>query len=219
MNTGDQVWLEGKNLTVQGKWTLLLKWYRPFPIEAKIGKVAYCLTLPSSMKIHNVFHIDCCGWYWQALWLPVHQLGVGAWRGPLRLSWIGFGLIGLISLAPGVTSRWCTGVSFGTGQVCIKGDHMGVPNEYRLAVYCSVVWSHICWLLSHRSGGRVEWCGCSLELQPSKAHRSSSGLISISSHFMTSCDVSMMYTEHCLVVSILALVYPCSSIKECWLVP
>src|SRR6266567_8767404 len=58
MNTGDQVWLEGKNLTVQGKQTLLPKRYGPFPIEAKIGKVAYRLTLLASMKIHNVFHVD-----------------------------------------------------------------------------------------------------------------------------------------------------------------
>ncbi len=58
MNAGDQVWLEGKNLAVQGKQTLLPKWYGPFPIEAKIGKVAYRLMLPASMKIHNIFHVD-----------------------------------------------------------------------------------------------------------------------------------------------------------------
>ena len=58
MNIGDQVWLEGKNLTVRGKRTLLLKRYGPFPIEAKIGKVAYRLMLLAFMKIHNVFHID-----------------------------------------------------------------------------------------------------------------------------------------------------------------
>src|SRR6266699_3494718 len=58
MNVGDQVWLEGKNLAVRGKRTLLPKWYGPFPVKAKIGKVAYRLTLPASMKIHNVFHVD-----------------------------------------------------------------------------------------------------------------------------------------------------------------
>ena len=58
INAGDQVWLEGKNLTIQGKWTLLPKQYEPFPIKAKIGKVTYHLKLPPSMKIHNVFHIN-----------------------------------------------------------------------------------------------------------------------------------------------------------------
>ena len=58
MNMGDRVWLEGKNLAIQGKQTLLSKWYGPFPIKAKIGKVTYHLTLPASMKIHNMFHIN-----------------------------------------------------------------------------------------------------------------------------------------------------------------
>ena len=58
MKTGDQVWLEGKNLNVRGTHKLLPKRYGPFKITEKIGAVAYRLDLPSSMKIHNVFHVD-----------------------------------------------------------------------------------------------------------------------------------------------------------------
>jgi hypothetical protein len=58
MKTGDQVWLEGKNLNVRGTCKLLPKRYGPFKIMEKIGAVAYRLDLPSSMKIHNIFHVD-----------------------------------------------------------------------------------------------------------------------------------------------------------------
>lgn len=33
------------------------KFYGPFPIEERIGKVVYCLTLPPSSRIHLVFHV------------------------------------------------------------------------------------------------------------------------------------------------------------------
>jgi hypothetical protein len=58
MKEGDQVWLEGKNLHVKGTRKLLPKRYGPFTIKEKIGTVAYRLDLPSSMKIHNVFHVN-----------------------------------------------------------------------------------------------------------------------------------------------------------------
>jgi hypothetical protein len=58
MKVEDQVWLEGRNLHVRGTRKLLPKRYRPFKITERIGKVAYRLDLPSSMKIHNVFHVD-----------------------------------------------------------------------------------------------------------------------------------------------------------------
>jgi hypothetical protein len=58
MKVNDQVWLEGKNLHIRGACKLLPKRYGPFKITKRIGKVAYRLDLPSSMKIHNVFHID-----------------------------------------------------------------------------------------------------------------------------------------------------------------
>ena len=52
------MWLEGKNLAVRGKKTLLSKHYRPFPIKEKIGKIAYCLALLSLIKIYDIFYID-----------------------------------------------------------------------------------------------------------------------------------------------------------------
>ena len=30
----------------------------PFPIERRIGKLAYCLTLPSHLEMHRVFHVS-----------------------------------------------------------------------------------------------------------------------------------------------------------------
>jgi hypothetical protein len=55
---GDQVWLEGTNLSVKGTRKLLPKRYGPFKITEQIGPVAYQLDLPNHMKIHDVFHID-----------------------------------------------------------------------------------------------------------------------------------------------------------------
>ena len=52
------MWLEGKNLSIKGTHKLLPKRYGPFSIIKKIGNVAYQLDLPTSMKIHNVFHVD-----------------------------------------------------------------------------------------------------------------------------------------------------------------
>jgi len=55
---GDQVWLEGCNLTIAGNRKLSPKRYGPFTVSQKISPVAMQLALPSSMKIHNVFHTD-----------------------------------------------------------------------------------------------------------------------------------------------------------------
>jgi len=55
---GDQVWLEGHNLSIAGNRKLSPKWYGPFKVTQKISPVAMWLALPLLMKIHNVFHTD-----------------------------------------------------------------------------------------------------------------------------------------------------------------
>jgi len=55
---GDQVWLEGRNLTIAGNCKLSPKRYGPFKVSQKISPVAMRLVLPPSMKIHNVLHTD-----------------------------------------------------------------------------------------------------------------------------------------------------------------
>jgi len=55
---GDQVWLEGCNLTITGNRKLSPKRYGPFKVSQKISPVAMRLALPPLMKIHNMFHMD-----------------------------------------------------------------------------------------------------------------------------------------------------------------
>jgi Integrase zinc binding domain/Chromo (CHRromatin Organisation MOdifier) domain len=56
---GQKVWLEGTNLkTSHPTKKFALKRYGPFPITDVISPVVYCLTLPLSWKIHNVFHVS-----------------------------------------------------------------------------------------------------------------------------------------------------------------
>jgi len=56
-NTGDQVWLEGKNLRLPYQATKLApKQYGPFKIIKEISPVAYQLALPLTWKIHDTFH-------------------------------------------------------------------------------------------------------------------------------------------------------------------
>jgi len=55
---GSKVWLEGTNLRLPANATTKLapRRYGPFTVAAQISKVAYQLHLPSTWKIHNVFH-------------------------------------------------------------------------------------------------------------------------------------------------------------------
>jgi hypothetical protein len=54
--TGDKVWLEGRNLTTTHPSTKLApRRYGPFPITHVISRTSYQLQLPSQWKIHNVF--------------------------------------------------------------------------------------------------------------------------------------------------------------------
>ena len=56
---GDQVWLEGRNLKTHHPTAKLApRRYSPFPIDKKLSPVTYRLTLPPSMRIHLVFHVD-----------------------------------------------------------------------------------------------------------------------------------------------------------------
>jgi hypothetical protein len=56
---GEQVWLEGRNLkTHHPTMKLTPCHYSPFKVAAKLSPITYRLTLPSSMKIHPVFHVD-----------------------------------------------------------------------------------------------------------------------------------------------------------------
>jgi len=57
---GSKVWLEGTNLRLPANVTTKLapRRYGPFMVAAQISKVAYQLRLPSTWKIHNVFHVS-----------------------------------------------------------------------------------------------------------------------------------------------------------------
>jgi hypothetical protein len=56
---GQKVWLEGINLrTSHPTKKFAPRCYRPFPITDMISPVVYCLTLPLSWKIHNVFYVS-----------------------------------------------------------------------------------------------------------------------------------------------------------------
>ena len=56
---GDQVWLEGQNLKTHHPTAKLApRRYGPFLIVKKLSPVTYRLTLPATMKIHPVFHVD-----------------------------------------------------------------------------------------------------------------------------------------------------------------
>lgn len=57
---GDEVFLFTSNIKLKFKGTpkLLPKWLGPFKVTAVINPVAYRLDLPSSLKLHNVFHVS-----------------------------------------------------------------------------------------------------------------------------------------------------------------
>ena len=58
-NIGDRVWLLRKNIrTTRPTEKLDHKRIGPYEIIERINEVAYRLELPSSMKIHNVFHVS-----------------------------------------------------------------------------------------------------------------------------------------------------------------
>ena len=55
--TGDRVWLEGRNLTTTHPTAKLApRHYGPFPVTLVISQTSYQLKLSPRWKIHNVFH-------------------------------------------------------------------------------------------------------------------------------------------------------------------
>jgi hypothetical protein len=57
---GSEVLLSTSNIKLKtlGARKLLSRWIGPFEIVKRVGVVVYCLKLPESMGIHNVFHIS-----------------------------------------------------------------------------------------------------------------------------------------------------------------
>ena len=57
--TGDQVWLEGRNLRIDRPSSKLApKRHGPFKIGKVLLPITYQLKLPPQWKIHNIFHVD-----------------------------------------------------------------------------------------------------------------------------------------------------------------
>jgi hypothetical protein len=56
---GDKVWLSAKHIqTARPSKKLDYKRLGPFKVTKDINRNAYCLELPYSMKVHNVFHVS-----------------------------------------------------------------------------------------------------------------------------------------------------------------
>ena len=56
---GEQVWLKGRNLKTHHPTAKLApQHYGPLTIDKKLSPVTYRLSLPPSIKIHPVFHVN-----------------------------------------------------------------------------------------------------------------------------------------------------------------
>jgi hypothetical protein len=65
---GDKVWLEASNLRFPHQASKLnLKRYGPFHISKEISSVAYWLELPTSWRIHDVFHASLLSPYQETI--------------------------------------------------------------------------------------------------------------------------------------------------------
>lgn len=73
---GDKVWLSAKHIRTQ-RPSKKLDWKRlgPYLITKQIGKVAFRLKLPKSMKVHDVFHASLLSMHWENT-IPGHSFDV-----------------------------------------------------------------------------------------------------------------------------------------------
>jgi hypothetical protein len=58
---GDKVWLDGRNLKIKApsnSRALTPRRFGPYEVIKQMSPVTYRLKLPTSLKIHNVFHVD-----------------------------------------------------------------------------------------------------------------------------------------------------------------
>jgi len=56
---GDKVWLDARNLKVRAPSRKLSpRRYGPYKVKEQVSPVTYRLDLPTSLRIHNVFHVD-----------------------------------------------------------------------------------------------------------------------------------------------------------------
>jgi Integrase zinc binding domain len=53
---GQKVWLDTRNIKTNYHKKMALKWEGPFKVKEVLGLVTYWLKLPTTWKIHNVFH-------------------------------------------------------------------------------------------------------------------------------------------------------------------
>ena len=59
--SGDKVWLDGCNLKIKApsnSKALTSRRYGPYEVRKQMSPVTYRLELPTSLKIHDVFHVD-----------------------------------------------------------------------------------------------------------------------------------------------------------------
>jgi len=56
---GDKVWLDGRNLPIKApSRSLNPRRFGPYAIIKKLSPVTYCIKLPPSLHMHNMFHMD-----------------------------------------------------------------------------------------------------------------------------------------------------------------